>query len=524
MSEKWKLTQSRDGWKEKAIVRGKSERALRKEIRRIKADRDRFKKAAKKANAKLKAIGHIEKIQNNNGKLSCKFKKIELIFISLLLFLRARIGFRATSRVLKVLSPYLGIEKSPCPQTISNWVNRLSIVKTQSNFNIIGNHIVTNFSKGFAWLIDLSIGLGSGKILSVLALDLKHYQEHNHAPKLQNVICIATSVAATWTGETIMEFLNKVVASVGGAPCAFIKDGGTDLGKSVRLLNEHGNSCLNIADISHVIANLFKHEYGEHPLFEIFTSACGKISKNLKQTLLASLAPPKISSAARFMNIHRLVTWADQLLKHSPRGPAAEGSMLAKLRNSLEELPSCKAFIKQFLRDALPLLECQKILKCKGLNLETYKMSEELISTLPLSSPIRIGFSDWAKQHLAIAIALKVDSIGLPISSDSLESLFGVGKRLGTGPVKDADRIAARLPVFCGTFTEEDAKKVLTISVAQQKEIFKNQPSLVKQRRDVLPHPGTIETLAQSQERQNMQIIMNFPKIRPSIQPCLHAP
>ena len=52
MSEKWKLTQSRDGWKEKAIVRGKSERALRKEIRRIKADRDRFKKAAKKANAK----------------------------------------------------------------------------------------------------------------------------------------------------------------------------------------------------------------------------------------------------------------------------------------------------------------------------------------------------------------------------------------------------------------------------------------------------------------------------------------
>ena len=129
----------------------------------------------------------------------------------------------------------------------------MSIVKTQSNYNIIGNHIVTNFSKGFAWLIDLSIGLGSGKILSVLALDLKHYQEHNHAPKLQNVICIATSVAATWTGETIMEFLNKVVASVGGAPCAFIKDGGTDLGKSVRLLNEHGNSCLNIADIDPAI-------------------------------------------------------------------------------------------------------------------------------------------------------------------------------------------------------------------------------------------------------------------------------
>ena len=96
--------------------------------------------------------------------------------------------------------------------------------------------------------------------------------------------------------------------------------------------------------------------------------------------------------------------------------------------------------------------------------------------------------------------------------------------RLGTAPVKDADRIAARLPVFCGTFTKDDASKVLKISVAQQKEIFKDQASLVKQRRDVLPHPGTLERLAQSPERQNMQIIMNFPKIGASIQPCLHAP
>ena len=251
---------------------------------------------------------------------------------------------------------------------------------------------------------------------------------------------------------------------------------------------------------------------GEHPLFETFISACGKVSKNLKQTLLASLAPPKISAAARFMNIHRLVAWADQLLKHSPRGSAAEGSMLAKLRNSLEELPSCKTFIKQFLRDAVPLLKCQEILKNKGLNLETHKKSEELISALPVTSPIRIGFSNWAEEHLAIATALKLETIGMPISSDSIESSFGVGKRLGTGPVKDADRIAARLPVFCGTFTEDDARKVLGVSVEQQKQIFKEQSSLTKQRRDVLPHPGTLETLAQSPERQNMELIMNFTK------------
>jgi hypothetical protein len=385
---------------------------------------------------------------------------------------------------------------------------------------MIGSNLVANFTTGFAWLIDISIGLGSGKILSVLALDLKHYQIHNSAPKLRDVICIASSVATSWTGETIMEFLSKVIASVGGVPSAFLKDGGKDLEKSVRLLNENGNSCLNIADISHVIANLFKHEYGEHPLFETFLAACGKVSKNLKQTLLASLAPPKISTAARFMNIHRLVVWADQLLKHSRSGAAAEGSMLSKLRNSLEDLPLCKAFVKRFLRDAIPLLECQKILKNQGLNLETYKKSENLISTLPMNSSIRIGFSDWIKKHLAIAGTLKLETIGMPISSDSIESSFGVGKRLGTGPVKDADRIAARLPVFCGTFTKDDAGKVLEVSVEQQKDVFKQQSSLTKQRRDVLPHPGTLETLALSSERQNTELIMNFKKATVLLNSC----
>lgn len=125
-------------------------------------------------------------------------------------------------------------------------------------------------------------------------------------------------------------------------------------------------------------------------------------------------------------NIHRLVVWADQLLKHSPSGAAAEDSMLYKLRNSLEELPSCKAFIKRFLRDAIPLLKCQGILKNKGLNLETYKKSEELISTLPVTSSIRIGFSDWAKQHLAIAVTLKLDAIGMPVRTP-MQSM-GLGK------------------------------------------------------------------------------------------------
>jgi len=505
MSEKWKLEQSRDNWKQKAIKRGKQARAHRKEIARIKSERDQFKQKAE--------ITMIELEQHSHQMPHRGPSKKELVYFTLLLFLVARIGFRATSRVLKVLSPLLGLAKAPCAQTVINWVTRLSIVKTQTISSEPHNPPFGYFTNGYVWLIDLSIGLGSGKILSVLALNLNHHQQLNHAPRLQDVECVAVSVAESWTGEAIADFLKKIMLSLGGSPSAFLKDGGTDLGKAVRILNEQGTPCLSIADISHNIANLFKHEYGNHPLFDTFISACGSASKKLKQTLLACLAPPKISTSARFMNLHHLVSWADQLLNHSPRGLAPEGSMLEKLRASLDQLPACKSFIEQFLRDALPLLECQKILKCKGLNVETYHECENLISILPASSSIRNGFNNWAKEHLAMTSQLGLGSTGLPISTDAIESLFGVGKRFGTGQVKDADRIALRLPVFCGTFSQNDAQKVMQVTVAQQKSVIGNRDSLIKQRRDVLPNPGTLETLAKIQKHQHVQLIKNFQRM-----------
>jgi hypothetical protein len=95
------------------------------------------------------------------------------------------------------------------------------------------------FSRGFILLLDATIGLGQGKIMTVLALDAHHYLSHPGAPSLQQVTCVAVSVADTWTGETIAALLQRVIARI-GSPVAYLKDGGTDLGKAVRLLNGKG--------------------------------------------------------------------------------------------------------------------------------------------------------------------------------------------------------------------------------------------------------------------------------------------
>ncbi len=96
---------------------------------------------------------------------------------------------------------------------------------------------------------------------------------------------------------------------------------------------------------------------------------------------------------------------------------------------------------------------------------------------------------------------------GIPISSDSIESLFGVAKRHGTGEIKDANRIALRIPALCGVPTRQDAENVLRISVKEQQQVD-TLPSLIKQRRDVLKQDGCLEAINQDDARENVELIL----------------
>jgi hypothetical protein len=107
-----------------------------------------------------------------------------------------------------------------------------------------------------------------------------------------------------------------------------------------------------------------------------------------------------------------------------------------------------------------------------------------------------------------IAEELGLAEAGLPVATDSIESLFGVAKVRGTGPVKDANRIAARLPAFCGPPpTLEDAEAALKISVKERERALESGPSLIKQRREVWPNPGALESLAPGESGGGLALI-----------------
>src|SRR6266436_279297 len=509
MSQLSKVTYSRHQWKDKAKQRGGRERYQRKQLARVSAERDRVTKALKEAQGRLRQLeAHMQGL--------VALPKVDVVWMALQLFLVVRIGFRAVSRVLSLLALALGIQKAPCPQTIINWVIRLTLVRIDAARMLRGVPLSqAPFSNGLIWMIDLSIGLGTGKILAVLAFDAHHHQRAPGALSLEHVHCLGVSVAHAWTGETIADLLGRLIAVL-GRPAAYLKDGGGELHKAVALLEEPGLASPCIDDISHAVAGMLKRSYHDHPAFETFVSACGRVSGKLKHTILACLAPPKVRTKARFMNVHRLFTWADRVLQLSPAGGAKTGSTLAKLRTCLDELPACKALIKRFRSDASGLLECQQIVKTKGLSHDTQAQCGPLIDTMP-SAALRQEFRAYLAFELETATTLGLDHIGLPISSDAIESLFGVAKHHGVGETQDAARIALRLPALCGVPTREEAEQVLQVSVARQQEITAQFTSLTKQRREVLGHPERLESLSLPQSSPDVELIPR-PKNRSNYQ------
>jgi hypothetical protein len=499
MSQLSKMRHSRDQWKDKAKQRGEGERYERREKARLKAQRDQLTQALKASETRVREL------EAQLGGLATR-PKVDVVHFALQLFLEARISFRAVSRVLALLARVLGIRKAPCPQTIINWVIRLTIVRLDAARTLRGLPLAhAPFTNGLIWLIDISIGLGSGKILAVLALDAHHHQRVCDAPALCHVHCIGVAVADSWTGEMIAELLKRLIAQI-GRPAAYLKDGGSDLHKAAALLAADGLGSPCLDDISHAAAGMLKRTYQHHPAFERFLSACGRASGKLKQTLLACLAPPTVRTKARFMNVHRLFTWADRILQLSPPGGAKRGSRLAKLRGALDDLPDCKALIKRFQGDAGGLLACQEILKTHGLGAATVAQCEPIIDAMPT---VAIGqeFRAYLAHQLETATTLGLGQVGVPISSDSIESLFGVGKRHGVGETSDAARIALRLPAFCGTPTREEAERVLGVSVAQQHEFTATFTSLTQQRREVLGQGQALDRLARNQSEPYVELL-----------------
>jgi hypothetical protein len=492
-----KMQHRRNQWQAKATQRSDHHGSLRQQLARVKAERAQAKQALKATQSRLRQL------ESHTQAMAVR-PQVDVVWLCLPLFVVVRLSFRAGCRVLPLLGPARGMPKAPCPQTVITWVSRLSIGRIAAARERRGVPLrPAPCSNGLIWMIDRSMGLGSGKSGAVVALDAPHHHLVNGAPSLHHVHCIAVSVADAWPGEAIAGVLKRRIAQM-GRPAAYLQDGGSERQKAADLREAQGLGSACSDEISPVAANMLKRSSPHHPTFERFLAACGHVSGQRNHTLLACLAPPTGRTTARLMSVHRLCTWADRLLTLSPAGGTKAGSVFARLRACGDALPACQGLIKRFRAAAQGLLECQKMLKTKGLSHDTLAQGQPRLSEMP-SASWRLECAASLAYQLDTAKTVGLAQVGLPISADTIASLCGVAKRHGGGQTQDAARIALRLPALCGVPTRAEAEQGLGISVARQHEITGQCPSLTQQRREVLGHGKDLERLGQSQGEPPME-------------------
>ena len=137
------------------------------------------------------------------------------------------------------------------------------------------------------------------------------------------------------------------------------------------------------------------------------------------------------------------------------------------------------------------------------------------------SSALRQAFRAYLDFELETATTLGLAHVGLPIRSDAIESLFGVAKLRGVGETQEANRMALRLPAFCGVPTREEAEQVMQVRLTRQQELTAPFTSLTKQRREVLGHPERLESLSLKQAHPHVERIPS-PKNRSNHQEILN--
>ena len=138
---------------------------------------------------------------------------------------------------------------------------------------------------------------------------------------------------------------------------------------------------------------------------------------------------------------------------------------------------------------------------------DTLTQCEPLLDTMA-SVRVRQEFARYLHHQLETATRLGLDDVGLPISSDPIESLFGLTKQHGVGPVKDANRMALRIPALCGLPMPVEAQQVLEITVAQQqKALTDGVSSLTKQRHQMRVKPHDLEQLSSGRDQGYVELI-----------------
>jgi hypothetical protein len=234
---------------------------------------------------------------------------LEVMQLSLQLYLHASFGCRGVSWVLRLLAGYLPLSV-PASTTVLNWCCRLGLAVLQR---------LPARRDDWIFVIDETVGLGELKCLVVLGIPAARLAETGYSPRHCDMTVLAVEVTANSTGVWVAAVLQQVSAR-SGVPVQIVSDHGSDVRKGIALFRQQAPSCVETYDISHAVATQLKAHWRDDAHWQGFLKQAGATLSHFQQTDLGFLLPPRQRTKARYMAMDSHLDWAQRLIGYHDQG------------------------------------------------------------------------------------------------------------------------------------------------------------------------------------------------------------
>ncbi|WP_201216229.1 hypothetical protein [Halochromatium roseum] len=543
---------ARDKWKAKALERQKRLRAAQVRIRDLEQSRAYWKGralAAEEQDAKSDAAAKTPVEDEDDippqwgTPVAHHHHALEVMQLSLQLFLHASLGCRGVSGVLQQFAAFLPLSV-PAYTTVLNWSYRLGLAVLQRP---LPQH------DDWIFILDQTIALGEYKCLVVLGIPASRLSQCGFSPSHHDMTVLAVEITAHSTGLWVEAVLQRVAARTGN-PVQIVSDHGSDVRKGIALFCQQAPSVVATYDISHAVATQLKAHWRDDPHWQAFSKQAGTTLSAYQQTDLAFLLPPRQRTKARYMAVEAQIDWAQRLLAYHDRGDfsaigrpcvfsaqawvhlrqtrglsvvnplralighrydsrqALCAALRAQAPSAGDDLDdafwrladrSYARFLEAFewifaYREVVPLWvqtigvskTVQTTLKTQGLSSATpARLKAKLAAPASLPASVAAFQTQLLAQVHEQAAKLPDGAIWLA-SSDIIESVFGHYKTFTTrGPLKEVGRLVLMIPAFLTALTpqviREAMTSVRTLDVEQWVETHLGD-SMLKRRRQAL--------------------------------------
>ncbi|EIC23678.1 hypothetical protein Thi970DRAFT_00392 [Thiorhodovibrio frisius] len=311
---------ARDRWKSKALERQRRLRAAQVRIRDLERSRAYWKARALAAGDQTPANGtsggETEAASGDEPPMAMVPTRVanhhhclEVIALSLQLYLHASFGCRGVSWVLRLLTGYLPLGV-PASTTVLNWCYRLGLAV-----------LLRPLPRRDDWIfvIDHTVALGAQKCLVVLGIPASRLAETGYSPRHCDMTVLAVEVTAKSTGIGVAAVLEQV-STRAGVPVQIVSDHGSDVRKGIALFRQQAPGCVETYDISHAIATYLKAHWRDDVHWQGFLKQAAATLSHFQQTELLFLLPPRQRTKARYMHVDAHLQWAQRLIGYHDQG------------------------------------------------------------------------------------------------------------------------------------------------------------------------------------------------------------